>query len=176
MKMFQGFGKVDLPKLKWRSERHDGNARAMGGVLAVQWVAVKRQSLPLLASGLWLLLAGCCWPCQNGEKNCFQRSAMKSINLDQSREHVPWGSHFPCKHFLVMGGGHCCIKLAYLSFFCFCFLAFHLLFWTDGAQYVGELKPQTTTSTNCELTPREVEHSSWSKYESHFKSWWLLVA
>lgn len=81
MKMFQGFGKVDLPKLKWRSERHDGNARAMGGVLAVQWVAVKRQSLPLLASGLWLLLAGCCWPCRNGEKNCFQRSAMKSINL-----------------------------------------------------------------------------------------------
>lgn len=57
MKMFQGFGKVDLPKLKWRSERRDGNARTMGGVLAVQWVAVKRQSLPLLASGLWLLLA-----------------------------------------------------------------------------------------------------------------------
>lgn len=54
--MFQGFGKVDLPKLKWRSKRHDGNARAMGGVLAVRWVAVKRQSLPLLASGLWLLL------------------------------------------------------------------------------------------------------------------------
>lgn len=46
---------------------------------------------------------------------------MKSINLDQSREHVPWGSHFPCKPFLVMGGGHCCIKLAYLSFFVFVF-------------------------------------------------------
>lgn len=56
MKMFQGFGKVDLPKLKWRSERRDGNARAMGGVLAARRVAVKRQSLPLLASGFWLLL------------------------------------------------------------------------------------------------------------------------
>lgn len=55
--MFQGFGKVDLPKLKWRSERRDGNARAMGGVLAAWLVAVKRQSLPLLASGRWLLLA-----------------------------------------------------------------------------------------------------------------------
>lgn len=51
MKMFQGFGKVDLPKLKWRSERRDGNARAMGGVLATWLVAVKRQSLPLVASG-----------------------------------------------------------------------------------------------------------------------------
>lgn len=56
MKMFQGFGKVDLPKLKWRSERRDGNARTMGGVLAARRVAVKRQSLPLLASGFWLLL------------------------------------------------------------------------------------------------------------------------
>jgi len=50
MKMFQGFGKVDLPKLKWRSERRDGNARTMGGVLAAWRVAVKRQSLPC-----WLL-------------------------------------------------------------------------------------------------------------------------
>lgn len=56
MKMFQGFGKVDLPKLKWRSERRDGNARAMGGVLATWLVAVKRQSLPSVASGFWLLL------------------------------------------------------------------------------------------------------------------------
>lgn len=56
MKMFQGFGKVDLPKLKWRSERRDGNARAMGGVLAAWLVAVKRQSLPW-----WLLASGCCW-------------------------------------------------------------------------------------------------------------------
>lgn len=62
MKMFQGFGKVDLPKLKWRSERRDGNARTMGGVLAAWRVAVKRQSLPC-----WLLAAGC-WLCRNGEK------------------------------------------------------------------------------------------------------------
>lgn len=57
MKMFQGFGKVDLPKLKWRSERRDGNARAMGGVLATWLVAVKRKEPALLASGRWLLLA-----------------------------------------------------------------------------------------------------------------------
>lgn len=95
---------------------------------------------------------------------------MKPINLDQSREHLPWRSPFPCKHFLGIGRRALLYQTGLFVFFCFCFLAFHLLFWTDGAQYVGELKPQTTTSTNCELTPREAEHSSRSKYESHFKS------
>ena len=65
MKMFQGFGKVDLPKLKWRSERRDGNARAMGGVLATWAGGGQATESALLASGLWLLLllaaAGCCW-------------------------------------------------------------------------------------------------------------------
>lgn len=103
MKMFQGFGKVDLPKLKWRSERRDGNARAMGGVLAAWLVAVKRQSLPLVASGFWLLAAaGCCWACRNGE-NCFQRSAMKSTDLDQSREHFRLEFPFSLQTFPCLG-------------------------------------------------------------------------
>lgn len=54
--MFQGFGKVDLPNLKWRSGRCDNNARAMGGVLAAWRVAVKREPA-LLAAGRWPLAA-----------------------------------------------------------------------------------------------------------------------
>lgn len=48
----------------------------LGGVLAAWLVAVKRQSLPSLASGFWLLAGCCCWLLRNGE-NCFQRSALK---------------------------------------------------------------------------------------------------
>lgn len=72
MKMFQGFGKVDLPKLKWRSERCDDNARAMGGVLAAWGMAVKRQSLRCWASGRWPPLLAL-----SQRKNCFQCPAIK---------------------------------------------------------------------------------------------------
>lgn len=60
MKMFQGFGKVDLPKLKWRSERRDGNARVMGGVLAAwaAWAGGGQATEPALAGFCLLAAAG----------------------------------------------------------------------------------------------------------------------
>lgn len=82
-----------------------------------------------------------------------------------------------------MVGGHCCTKLAYLSFclFCFsvvvCFLAFSFsFFWADGAQYVRELKSQTTMSTTYELTRGEVGYSSRSEYDHTSKKPWCLAS
>lgn len=137
----------------------------MGGVLAACRVAVKRQNLPCwpLTAGRWLLLA----LSDGTEKTAF--SALRrnqSSNLDQSREQFRWSSLFPYKPFLVMGGRALLYQTGLLVFFCFCFcfLAFDFLFWTDGAQYVGELKPQTTMST-LSLSLGEVAYSSQSKYD-----------
>lgn len=90
---------------------------------------------------------------------------MKSTDLDQSREHFRLEFPFSLQTFPCLGRRASLFKVAYLSFFVFVFWLSISFFWTDGAQYVGELKPQTILSTNCELTPREVEHSSRSKYE-----------
>lgn len=152
MKMFQGFGKVDLPKLKWRSERRDGNARAMGGVLAA-WAGGGQATEPALA-GFWPLSAGRCWPCRNGE-NCFQRSAMKSIGLDQSREHFPWSSHFPCKPFLVLGAAGIVVSHWLICpFFVFVFWLSISFLGLTARKYVGELNHKQQQPTNCELYPQ----------------------
>lgn len=58
MKMFQGFGKVDLPKLKWRSERRDGKCSGHGRCVGrLESVAGGGQATEpaLLAAGCWLL-------------------------------------------------------------------------------------------------------------------------
>lgn len=148
MKMLQGFGKVDLPKLKWRSERRDGNARAMGGVLATWLVAVKRKEpgfWPLAPTGF-----------VGTEKTAFSALRWNQSTLIRVGNISPGVPIFLTKLSLLWAAG-IVVSNWLTCLFCFCFLAFYFLSWTDGAQYVGELKPQTTTSTNCELNPNEVE-------------------
>lgn len=127
----------------------------------------------------WLLASGCCccWPCRNGG-NCFQRSAVKSIDLDQSRGHFPLEFPFSFANLSLSWGGRASLRQTGLFvFFCFCFLAFYLLFWTDGAQYVGELKPQTILyHQTVSLPPGKSSTLAGANTESQFKSRWLLRA
>lgn len=53
---------------------------------------------------------------------------MKSTDLDQSREHFRLEFPFSLQTFPCLGRRASLFKVAYLSFFCFCFLAFYLLF------------------------------------------------
>lgn len=133
MKMFQGFGKVDLPKLKWRSERRDGKCSGHGrcvGRLAAWRVAVKRQSLPF-----WLLAAGC-WPRRNGE-DCFQCPAPKPINIDQSREHLSLEFSFSLQNLslswlagIVVPNWLICLFVSFFFSVVVCFLAFSFSFFS----------------------------------------------